>query len=158
MAFYAEILTMTQEMNLEDGSMAHFLVLKLSTGVMVKALVSDESAQAVVYAKVNGTPPPPRSADKMSGDPVVVPAAPVQHSNGFHDVVETDDGPAMIFGGEAPSVRVEPPPVPKSPVRNRIVRVEKDEWGYPIVQSQGGQDPGEVVGGLDPDEDGVSQV
>lgn len=138
---------MTQEMNLEDGSMAHFLVLRLPSGVSIKALVSDESAQAVIYAKVNGGAPPHPATPSPVPSPLIA----------EREAPLNEDGDALIFGGEdVPLATVEPPPAPLPP-RNRITRVEKDEWGYPILRVRGGQDPGEVVGGMDPDEDGVSQ-
>lgn len=152
MSFSVEVTTMTQEMNLEDGSMAHFLVLRLPTGALIKALVSDESAQAVVYAKVSGTAPPTQAA-----------AVPRASSESFEPAADGIDGDTMVFGGMAEiplsdrmALKAEQDFTPP-PQKNRIVRVEKDEWGYPIVRTQGGQDPGEVVGGSDPDEDGVSQ-
>lgn len=156
MSFLVEIITMTQEMNLEDGSMAHFLVLKLPSGVLVKALVSDESAQAVVYAKVNGTPPPEKEETLIF--PSTIPMEKTNGSNGHPQPEFSDDG-AMIFGGEAPTKQPPLPPQPApTPQRQRVSRVEKDDLGYPIIRVQGGQDPGEVVGGHDLDEDGVGQV
>lgn len=142
-----ELITMAQEMDLSDGSMAHFLVLKLSSGVLVKALVSSESAQAVVFAKVSGeAPPPTTSVDLATSD----------------SVVRMGDTVAMIFGGDIPPTPASPAPASAPPSeeppkpRRKAARVEKDAWGYPIL-ANGGIDPGEIVGGRDQDEDGIGQ-
>lgn len=135
---------MTQEMDLKDGSLSHFIVLQLPSGILVKALISDDSAQAVVHAQVTGgAPPPPEPVKEFSNWPLT----------------DQEEGNVHVFGGEdeTPSKYVEPPLSPAIP-KSRIVRVEKDEWGYPIVRRTGAIDSNMVTGGNDPDEDGVGQL
>jgi len=159
-SFLVELVTMSQEMSLEDGSVTNFIVLRLPTGTLVKALISDESASQVVHAKVTGTSAPP-----VTVAPLAAPTPPsVKELTGTAgDNFSLTEDSALVFGvAEAKpiaptpqqTVQHAPPPLP----RRKATRVEKDEWGYPILRTPGGVDVNEVIGGRDRDEDGFGQV
>jgi len=54
----ADLLTISQDLSLEDGSITNFLIFRLPNGGIVKALISEDSARSVAAA-LNGSPPPP---------------------------------------------------------------------------------------------------
>ena len=193
----ASIVTMSQDLSLEDGSVTNFIVFKLPSGQMIRAVISDESAQVLVEnlaAQKAGVPPPPPRAPRRP-DPSPPPA--YQHQ-------ETNDEGAVVFGGggeetgeeesEEPTTAMwsgppaiprdnRPPPPPperddaeqqayeyrQRKMKNRpdpmginnARTVAKDADGYPVVRSNGGVDPGELLGvtaGGAVDEDGVGSI
>lgn len=153
----ATIVSLSQDMDLESGSMANFMVLGLPNGKKVRALISDESAQDIVQLSVeqNGRtiPAPPFHPE--------VPAPPPSS-----DAPPADD--TIFFGGNGAPLIEEPQPLPPSqperrtaatiPAGRRPQRVDKDEMGYPVVRMEGAVDPQEVTSARDRDEDGVGQI
>jgi hypothetical protein len=135
----ASIVSLSQDMDLDTGSMANFMMLELPDGKVVRALITDEAAQDIIRLTVerNGS------------------ARPHSHVEGF---IEPEQ--AHVFGGEGsnPEPAPEKPPPIASPPRKRPKSVDKDELGYPVVHMEGGVDPSELTGGKDRDEDGVGQI
>ena len=149
-----EALGLSQEMNFGDGSVTNFLMLRLPSGDVVKALVSDAAVERIAAnlagAKTGVAPPPPAAR------PVQAPAGQVGVAS------QGTESEAFIFGGgpaEA-AAEVPAPPPPPPPVRPKITRVEKDSMGYPIVRTAGGNSldtDSAIGGGAIQDEDGIGQ-
>lgn len=163
MSLRVEVMSMAQEMNLEDKSVSHFVLLKVGEKV-IRALITEESAQIIINATFANASPADLLKEYVDTGPSVITSSkppaeekPQPVGRPFNpnpmSVAETDDGVAAVFGGN-----VEVPKPPPSLPKQKIVRVEKDEWGYPRITTAGGEDPGEVVGGQDQDEDGVGQI
>lgn len=127
-----EIVTMNQEMSLADGTVAHFIILKLPNEVLVRALVSDEGAASIIQARIDPT--------------ATFYSAPTTHA----------DEPSIMTPEEEMQMPIqEKQPSPPTPKRERVRarHVAKDEYGYPIVQRNGVETPSTGL-----DEDGVGQL
>jgi hypothetical protein len=137
----ATIVSLSQDMDLDTGSMANFMMLALPNGKVLRALITDEAAQDIIHLTVgrNG-----------SGEPTL-------HAEGQISELKVE---AHIFGGDDEPIpdRRNEESLPPPPVRKRPKSVDKDELGYPVVHMEGGVDPSELTGGKDRDEDGVGQI
>lgn len=172
------VVSLSQDVSFEDGSITNFVLLRVPSGQVIRAVVTDDSAKVLVenFAVQQGASMPQAPVDK--------PAAPV---------VTNDEG-AVVFGGapaeyEEPSssfwvpssAPAAPRPAPKpqpvwtdasaqaqaykeeqqrlrnNPRSSEARTVAKDEYGYPIVRGNG-IDPGEVLGGGDVDDEGVGSI
>jgi hypothetical protein len=135
----ATVLSLSQDMDLNTGSMANFMFLRLPDGTTIRALIGDEAAQDIIRLSIgqNGA---------------TIPAPPLE-------VEETPESEAHVFGGADP-MPPEDAPVERPPPKphKRPKRVDKDELGYPVVHMEGGVDPSELTGGRDRDEDGIGQI
>jgi hypothetical protein len=177
-----KILSLSQDVSFEDGSITNFLIMRTPSGQMIRAIVSDESAKLLVEGMVAG--------------PAHVVDTPRVSAPQVHDREVDADG-AVVFGGspqedgeEASSMWtppvlespvIAPPPAygtdPESQARDyrqakmkakpnpmgvgNAKTISKDEYGYPVVRNSGGMDPGEVVGSVEGgeiDEDGVGSI
>jgi hypothetical protein len=142
------LVRMTQEMSLAgDGDITNFVVFELPNGELVRAVVTEEGAAAIVSARMGGTIDlkPAQAPVARMGDILSFPNA---HG-------EQVEGP-VVFGGEEPT----PEPSPPAPVlqRPRARAVAADENGYPVLRVQGGVDPSELSSNVGTDEDGFSQL
>jgi hypothetical protein len=104
MELQVSITAITQEMQLESGTSATYLVLRLSSGELLRALIDDEGASAVVQLAVaqNGAPRPravptapsvrtPRLAVQEEASPPV-------RANVRDD--DDEEGHVHVFGGD----------------------------------------------------------
>lgn len=139
----ATILTLSQDMNFASGEVLNVLSLRLANGKTVRALVSDGDAAEVVRLFVERGGSPKTAAAPMPSTPAAV--GPADY--------EPDVEGAVVFGGTPSDL----PLAPEPPVRRKPVPVTSDEWGYPVLHN-GGVDPRETVGSINPDEDGVGQA
>lgn len=135
-----ELVKVSQDFNLDTRQMENFIVLKLPAGELVRLPVPEEVVNQIVHAAM-GTQPKTRSETSSTSE------------------VSYDLGPTE-FGGDFVAAngisQEQPQPIVEEPCR--APRVEKDSYGYPIVQGRGGIDPGELTGGTNTDEDGVGSV
>lgn len=158
----AEILTIRQDLNLEQGASANFLVIRLPTGRVIQALVDDDVVKEIISIVANGEAPAP-----------VMPVAPAVYDRPPPTRLvqeQLEDGTSIaVFGGTGESggqMPHEPPPIahmedapyepePEQEVRprpamrqqtQRAPKVQADAKGNPIVVARDGVDPGEYIG------------
>lgn len=114
MALNVSILSLSQDMDLESGTMSNFMLVRLSTGQVLRALIDDNAAQAIVCLAVEG------NGQRSDG--------------GFEDMG------TQVFGGANGVTNViaedGPPPVTAPPRAHRAPIVSKDDLGYPVVHRQ----------------------
>jgi hypothetical protein len=127
-ALSATIVSLSQDMDLESGALANFLVLRLPSGRMLRALITDDGASEVVrlVTEAGGVP---------STFPAPAPAARVTPPSDAagESFVRSADEDAFEFGaGGSPAPPAAPSPAPPAPAP-RPRHVAKDEMGYPIV-------------------------
>jgi hypothetical protein len=152
---FVEIIDINQKLDLRTRVMANVLTFRLKTGrtvtVPVDAAVAQELISAAFSEGVHDTLPPEEND-----------SIPPQEG-----LTSDDDEGNAVFGGRPEGLDPEstypahveeplPPPLP-APVR-RAVRVEKDEFGYPIIRDGSAVDVSTVTGGGNADEDGVGSV
>jgi hypothetical protein len=140
MSLSATVVSLSQDMDLETGAMAHFLVLRLPNGKSVRALITDEGAHEIVQLFV------------QSGGASVSAETPIAFTEG--ELRPESEG--FVFGGSMLAPEPAPPSPPPTPRAARIRHVPKDEMGYPIVPQPSMRAAG--GGGAASDEDGVDQV
>lgn len=164
---HAEIIRVSQDIDLKSGSTEYFIVLSLPNGKVVRASIAQEDAQvlllsssAIESAAANYAP---------EGSPLDAPEEPPYEPPpwsraGAQQPPEKFSAPegAFVFGGQDVSdAPVEPPPQPpprQNKPKRRMTTVPKDDMGYPIVRD-GAVDPGEVSGASsgEVDEEGIGQ-
>ncbi len=146
-----QVVSIQQEMNLEQGVNANFLILRLPSGQIIRALIDDDSLQTVIGAAAGHAPSPP-------------PPQPEEQENGVRFF--GGDASPSVEEARAPSIghvdnALESPyapdePIPRPPTRARVVprTVQSDEMGNPVVADSGvsfenyveeGDDPGEAA-------------
>ncbi len=148
-----EILRISQEVDFEQDVTVSFIHLRLPSGRLLRALIDDDSVQAVVEDKVRFAGAP---------KPIITGLAPRAHPS-TQEEMPPDDLPKQLeevteFGGDggqestgfempaldAPPGRALPSlqrPIPMRPAR----RIQADESGNPIVPSVGGVNPDDLV-------------
>ena len=137
-----DALGLSQEMDFADQSVTNFLTIRLPSGDIVKALVSDAAVERIaanLASMQTGTPVAPPPVPVVSVPPVVQ----------YEQLQQSSEG--LIFGG---------PPIPEATPRQKILRVEADSRGNPIVHRAGGPSAlpeDKLGGGPDQDEDGIGQ-
>lgn len=142
MAVTASIVGVSQDMNLDDGTMASFIQLRLANGVLIRALISDDVAQTVIGLFVQGQ-------EAFAAAPCP-PEAPVS----IDEALETH----VFDDARCPARSIAPAPAPAPPAARKPMQVTTDELGYPVVHGTGGVDPARVLGDHEPDEDGVGGI
>lgn len=128
---------MSQDLNLEDGTVSNFVLLELPNGSIVRAQIDENGAQAITSCHVLG-----EDAQVIKQETVTahqVREQPEEQSAPYYPP------PTITFGDD-----VAP--------QKRARAVAADAYGYPIVRGGVGIDPGEISNGLDLDEDGVGQA
>lgn len=178
-----QIVSMSQDVSFEDGSVTNFLTLRVPSGHLVRAVVAEDSVPVLVdnlAATQTGVPPQapkvsiPRTAveegyyenyaQSSSHEDVWMPpgGSPYQPRT---PVVSEDYDPAL--SSNDPSVQSAAYRDKQKRVAERIKRggtnnsrsVPKDDMGYPIISGSGGVDPGELMGSSGAlDEDGVGSI
>lgn len=93
-----DLLDIASHYSLEDGSVTNFVNFRLPDGRVIRALISEESARAVVQARAAQgglpSPEPPSPSPSPISELSIPTEAPVH-------VQETAEGFAQIFGGDA---------------------------------------------------------
>lgn len=126
-----------EDLDLDTGTEVRHLICRLPTGLSVQLTIEAQDLSKVVQAIAQHRLQNNQAVPVTIDPDMIVPT-----------VEERSSIEPVTFGGE------EPPP-PPAYVEIRRPRVEKDEWGYPIVP--GMADPGELPNG-EGDEDGVGQA
>lgn len=137
-----DLVSLSQEMNLESGVVIDYFVLRLPSGHFVRAVVDEEAAR-MVHRMTQGVPVQP--PDQPEPDAFFDGDSPA----------DADDDSAAILEAR---MRARPDGNLELP-RRRVRSVTADEFGNPVVKVAGGVDTGEVVGTSDEyDEDGIGQA
>jgi len=137
-----QVKKMSQDLDLENGSVSNFVLLQLPNGGVIRAQVDEAAALAITNCHVMGVDAPqPASVDT---EPVVF-GGDFSGPNGFAPAASYTTGKVLL--GHA---------VTSAPARPRSVTA--NEFGYPVLQGGDGRDPGEISTGQGQDEDGVGQV
>lgn len=128
------LLKLSQDLDLNDGEVTNLIVLQLPNGGQVKAIISEEGAASIIQCRLGSSTVPSASKE-----------------------VEPPD--TTVFGGnDDPYVPPQPATQDVLASRPRPRRVDKDEYGYPVVHMPNGVDPNSLSSSTDADEDGVSQI
>lgn len=147
MAMQVTLTSIQQEVDLEDGSTSNFLLMKLPTGKIIRALITDDAATQIIR----------HMAAASVGVPVEEPPPPAyQHDP---DVwIQGEEG--LEFGGATTSVSSAPArgakeQAPPQPIIRTKIAV--DDMGNPIVPGMVSQEES-PTSEADGDEDGVGQI
>lgn len=70
MGLDATIELLSEDFDLTDGTTTNFLVLRLSNGHSVRALISQEAAAKIVELTVGAAPPPSSFSDTAASSPM----------------------------------------------------------------------------------------
>ena len=106
-----QVLSLSQDVSFEDGSITNFVVLRSPSGHVLRAVITDESARLLVEnlaAQKVGSPMPARQAPSPQ-----YPQAPVAPPPARQHVPD-DDGP-VVFGGDPDGDGAAPAPAPWLP-------------------------------------------
>lgn len=136
-----DALGVSQEMDFKDGSVTNFLTLRLPSGDIIKALVSEAAVERIAA----------NIASIQTGVPVAPPPAAPAPEAPSPAVSSNQD--SFVYGGIPVAENI-------PPVRQKIVRVEADSRGNPIVQLAGKTSvmlEDKLGGGDAQDEDGIGQ-
>lgn len=104
-----QLITMSQDMDLAEGSITNFIVLKLPSGTLIKALISDVSANQIVKEKYADHSTIGTDVDLSSSKDASATSS-----------IEND---TFVFGGSPQISNVSARPI------------AQNEYGYPITQS-----------------------
>lgn len=148
-----DVVRIGQEYDLKQRVTVNFLYLELPGGHVIRAIVSDTDAAAVIAADVQSAGAPMPVMAGGSEQAARPPAAPMAEGE-ITEVLPLpfevgDDGTEFaVFGGEEPAAapsapRRAAPPLQRPSPRQR--RVEMDEAGNPIVPRDG-VDPDSILG------------
>lgn len=159
----AEIIGLSQEMNLLTGTFSNVLRLQLLDGTVVTVGVEEAVVAKVTELFVQTGGAASTRAQAEAGDVVAVQLPPQT----FHAPLRMDDEGNDDFGGDyggAPEaegleeyeVRQAPPAAsPAAP--KRALQVSADEQGNPVISGRNVRDAHDVLG-ADDEEDGVGSV
>ena len=180
MELQTAIVAVNQEMNLETGITATYLVLRLGNGEHLRALIDEESVSVVVALSVEQNGLPRAAAAPAKHRIVSPPRAPESMP---HLRVEEHEGTTVhVFGGDdsdddmvhtsAPLLPPDSPPPAPTPTVSRVLTLANgkrvvpsitlppsnvDTLGNPIPRNNGGVDPG-LSRGPGADEDGIASA
>lgn len=179
-----QIVSMSQDVSFEDGSVTNFISLRTPSGHLIRAVISDDSVPVLadnLAAVHSGAPIPTAPVTKRApqpspenfepedatifGDPssVWMPpgagAAPVAPSPvPYADPDLSSDDPSVQAAAFKAQQKRQQESLRKGGSQSAR-QVAKDDMGYPILSGQDGTDPGELVGGGGYlDEDGVGSI
>jgi hypothetical protein len=145
----AEVVSLDQKFDFQSGSMQYVLVLKLPNDREISVNVDDETANQLVLARLS----PDDAPAPMQ------PHVPSQLPQTFVDLGTGEQ--AAVFGGEQASAYQLPQaaPVVQQPAQPvRAPRVDRDDWGYPVIRDPNAVPVSSALGERDPDEDGVGSI
>lgn len=157
-----DLVELGQGMQFETNSVTNYIVLRLPTGQLIKAAVTDEEAQDIVQIFVgNKVEPAAVRTEEPRPLPVQRPAPPpieeLPDLSGSFQTGRTPEGDtAMVFGASEVKAPATAPATPTAKRRHRLVG--KDSAGNPVVEYEG-VNPNEITGSVGvKDEDGVAQL
>jgi hypothetical protein len=162
----ADIIRVAQEADFEQDVTANFVHLRLPSGRVVRALIDDEAAQAIVEDKVRfGAAPKPAMSTTASSPSYDRDPGERPPPDDLPEYIGQDGVPVSVFGGgdigepaefseqEDPSSAGPPIPLPARPSLRRpqpprpVQRIQADESGNPIVATPGGVNPDDHIAG-----------
>lgn len=170
------VVSLSQDVSFEDGSITNFVLLRVPSGQVIRAVVTDDSAKVLVEtfaaqqgSTMNAPPTPTAPATTNDEGAVIFGGAPSEYeepasSFWMPSVAASDPRPAprqqpapKDAAAQARAYKEEQQHIRNNPRSFEARTVAKDEYGYPIVRGNG-VDPGEVLGGGDVDDDGVGSI
>jgi len=123
------IISLSQDMDLNNGTMANFMLIRLPNAKIIRALIEEDAAQEIVSLVLGGRATTGEAEAPSDDDSI-------------------DLNGSVRFNPPVGDLPADSPELPAPPKRPR--QVAKDDLGYPVLRSDDAVEPR--------DEDGVGQV